>query len=51
MLYVLQQLKQTRAAVDRIVEFSGPRARDLTCDMRFKICNMTQVRLLAIWDD
>jgi homoaconitase/3-isopropylmalate dehydratase large subunit len=51
MLYVLQQLKQTRAAVDRIVEISGPRARDMTCDMRFTICNMTQVRLLATWDD
>ncbi|KAJ9194052.1 hypothetical protein DTO164E3_4742 [Paecilomyces variotii] len=40
-LYILQQLKRNTVAADRIVEFSGPGAKHLSCDARFAICNMT----------
>ncbi|KAJ9292671.1 hypothetical protein DTO271G3_8564 [Paecilomyces variotii] len=35
------QLKRNTVAADRIVEFSGPGAKHLSCDARFAICNMT----------
>ncbi|KAL1866138.1 hypothetical protein Plec18167_009137 [Paecilomyces lecythidis] len=40
-LYILQQLKRNTVAADRIVEFSGPGSKHLSCDARFAICNMT----------
>ncbi|KAF9893323.1 hypothetical protein FE257_011755 [Aspergillus nanangensis] len=40
-LYILQQLKRNTVAADRIVEFTGPGVRHLSCDARFAICNMT----------
>ena len=42
-LYILQQLKRNTVAADRIVEFSGPGARYLSCDARFAIANMCTV--------
>ncbi|KKK20509.1 aconitase family protein [Aspergillus rambellii] len=40
-LYILQQLKRNTVAADRIVEFTGPGTKHLSCDARFAICNMT----------
>lgn len=45
-LYILQQLKRNTVAADRIVEFSGPGAKHLSCDARFAICNMTTVSII-----
>ena len=39
-LYILQQLKRNTVAAERIVEFSGPGLRHLSCDARFAIANM-----------
>ena len=39
-LYVLKKLKHNTVAADRIVEFSGERARHLSSDAQFAICNM-----------
>lgn len=39
-LYILQQLKRNTVASDRIVEFSGPGMKYLSCDARFAIANM-----------
>lgn len=43
-LYILQQLKRNTVAADRIVEFTGPGVKHLSCDARFAISNMTTVR-------
>ncbi|GLA95038.1 hypothetical protein AtubIFM57143_002033 [Aspergillus tubingensis] len=40
-LYILQQLKRNTVAADRIVEFTGPGVKHLSCDARFAISNMT----------
>ncbi|OJJ47108.1 hypothetical protein ASPZODRAFT_95818 [Penicilliopsis zonata CBS 506.65] len=40
-LYILQQLKRNTVAADRVVEFTGPGVRHLSCDSRFAIANMT----------
>ena len=50
-LYILQQLKRNTVAADRIVEFSGPGARYLSCDARFAIANMCTVGRLAPFED
>ena len=42
-LYVLQQLKRNTVAADRIVEYTGPGLKHLSCDARFAISNMTTV--------
>jgi homoaconitase/3-isopropylmalate dehydratase large subunit len=42
-LYILKELKRNTVAADRIVEFSGPGARYLSCDSRFAISNMVTV--------
>lgn len=42
-LYILQQLKRNTVAANRIVEFTGPGTKHLSCDARFAICNMTAV--------
>ena len=42
-LYVLQQLKRNTVAADRIVEYTGPGLKHLSCDARFAIANMTTV--------
>lgn len=39
-LYILQQLKRNTVAADRVVEFSGPGLKYLSCDARFAIANM-----------
>jgi homoaconitase/3-isopropylmalate dehydratase large subunit len=40
-LYILKELKRNTVAADRIVEFTGPGIKHLSCDARFAICNMT----------
>ena len=40
-LYILQQLKRNTVAAERIVEFTGPGVKHLSCDARFAISNMT----------
>jgi aconitase A len=48
-LYVLQQLRRNTVAADRVVEYTGPGLKHLSCDARFAIANMTTVELsLAI---
>lgn len=42
-LYVLQQLKRNTVAADRVVEYTGPGLKYLSCDARFAIANMTTV--------
>lgn len=42
-LYVLQQLKRNTVAADRVVEYTGPGLKHLSCDARFAISNMTTV--------
>lgn len=49
-LYILQQLKRNTVAADRIVEFSGPGAKHLSCDARFAICNMTTVSIIPTFN-
>lgn len=44
-LYILQRLKRNTVAANRIVEFTGPGSKHLSCDARFAICNMTAVRI------
>ncbi|KAL2852040.1 hypothetical protein BJY01DRAFT_244657 [Aspergillus pseudoustus] len=41
MLYIAQQLQHKPVVVDRIVEFTGPGSRSITCDERFTIHNVT----------
>ena len=43
-LYILKELKRNTVAADRIIEFTGPGLRHLSCDARFAIANMTTVR-------
>jgi len=43
-LYVLKELKRNTVAAERIVEYTGPGLKYLSCDARFAICNMTTVR-------
>ncbi|KAH8901821.1 aconitase iron-sulfur domain-containing protein [Coniochaeta sp. PMI_546] len=40
-LYILKELKRNTVAAERIVEYTGPGLRYLSCDARFAICNMT----------
>ncbi|KAI8629515.1 aconitase iron-sulfur domain-containing protein [Xylariaceae sp. FL1651] len=40
-LYILRQLKRNTVAADRIVEYTGPGLKYLSCDARFAIANMT----------
>ncbi|KAF2098861.1 aconitase family protein [Rhizodiscina lignyota] len=40
-LYVLQQLKRNTVAADKVVEYTGPGLKHLSCDARFAIANMT----------
>jgi aconitase B len=42
-LYILQQLKRNTVAADRVVEYTGPGLKYLSCDARFAIANMTTV--------
>lgn len=43
-LYILKLLKRNTVAAERIVEFTGPGVKHLSCDARFAICNMCTVR-------
>lgn len=45
-LYILQQLKRNTVAADRVVEYTGPGAANLSPDARFAIANMTTVRTI-----
>lgn len=47
-LYILQQFKRNTIAADRVVEFSGPGLRHLSCDARFAISNMCTVCMTAV---
>jgi homoaconitase/3-isopropylmalate dehydratase large subunit len=40
-LGILQQLKRNTVAADRVVEYTGPGLKHLSCDARFAIANMT----------
>lgn len=42
-LYILKVLKRNTVASERIVEFTGPGVKHLSCDARFAICNMCTV--------
>lgn len=42
-LYVLKELKRNTVAADRVVEYTGPGLKHLSCDARFAIANMTTV--------
>ena len=46
-LYILKELKRNTVASDRVVEYTGPGLRYLSCDARFAIANMTTVSKLA----
>ncbi|KAL3421013.1 aconitase [Phlyctema vagabunda] len=39
-LYILRELKRNTAAADRVLEFTGPGIKHLSCDARFAIANM-----------
>ncbi|PVI02551.1 aconitase iron-sulfur domain-containing protein [Periconia macrospinosa] len=39
-LYILKELKRNTVAADRVVEYTGPGLKSLSCDARFAICNM-----------
>ncbi|MCJ1229307.1 hypothetical protein MMC12_005972 [Toensbergia leucococca] len=39
-LYILKELKRNTVASDRVVEFTGPGVKHLSCDARFAISNM-----------
>lgn len=43
-LFILKELKRNTVAADRVVEFTGPGLKNLSCDSRFAIANMTTVR-------
>jgi hypothetical protein len=45
-LYILKVLKRNTVAADRVVEFTGPGLKYLSCDARFAISNMTTVCFL-----
>lgn len=42
-LYILKEFKRNTIAADRVVEFTGPGLRHLSCDARFAIANMCTV--------
>lgn len=42
-LYILKELKRNTVAAERVVEYTGPGSRHLSCDARFAISNMTTV--------
>jgi homoaconitase/3-isopropylmalate dehydratase large subunit len=42
-LYVLKELKRNTVAADRVVEYTGPGLKYLSCDARFAFCNMSTV--------
>jgi aconitase A len=46
-LYILQQLKRNTVAADRVVEYTGPGLKYLSCDARFAIANMTTASLIC----
>ena len=47
-LYILKEFKRNTIAAERIVEFSGPGLKYLSCDARFAIANMCSVRSTTI---
>lgn len=47
-LYILKELKRNTVASDRIVEYTGPGVKHLSCDARFAIANMTTVRTMTV---
>lgn len=44
-LGILRELKRNTVAADRVVEYTGPGLRYLSCDARFAIANMTTVSI------
>lgn len=42
-LYVLKELKRNTVAAERVIEYTGPGLKSLSCDARFAIANMTTV--------
>lgn len=42
-LYILRELKRNTVAAERVVEYTGPGVKYLSCDARFAIANMTTV--------
>lgn len=42
-LHILGQFKRNTIAAERVVEFTGPGLRHLSCDARFAIANMCTV--------
>lgn len=42
-LYILKEFKRNTIAADRVVEFTGPGLKYLSCDARFAIANMCTV--------
>lgn len=47
-LYILKQFKRNTIASDRVVEFTGPGMKYLSCDARFAISNMCTVSASVI---
>ena len=47
-LYVLKELKRNTVAADRVVEYTGPGLKYLSCDARFAISNMTTVSVFEL---
>jgi homoaconitase/3-isopropylmalate dehydratase large subunit len=48
-LYVLKELKRNTVAAERVVEYTGPGLKYLSCDARFAFCNMSTVRRSPIY--
>ena len=46
-LYIMKELKRNSVAADRVVEYTGPGLKYLSCDARFAIANMTTVEYQA----
>lgn len=42
-LYILKEFKRNTIAADRVIEFTGPGIKYLSCDARFAIANMCTV--------
>jgi homoaconitase/3-isopropylmalate dehydratase large subunit len=42
-LYILKELRRNTVAAERVVEYTGPGLKNLSCDARFAFCNMTTV--------
>jgi homoaconitase/3-isopropylmalate dehydratase large subunit len=47
-LYILQQLKRNTVAADRVVEYTGPGLKHLSCNARFAIANMMTVSFRCV---